>query len=371
MLRPRNMLATAVLAVILLAAGAAQAQNVAEGGWINLFDGESLYGWTAFGDAGWEVKDGAIVCEKGNSGFLATTAEFADFELTAKMRVTQSGSGGLAVRAGLDGYAADNGGGAVSLPFSKDAEFKEIHVKAVGGNVEVTVNGKAEPVKVTRPAGHIELQYQCYHRDKGDTKVEISEVKLRPLGMTSLFNGKDLTGWTPLPDHKSVFSVVDGALNIKNGNGQIETTGTYKNFMMQIDIFSNGDHLNSGVFFRTPPGVFWKGYEFQVRNQWEGDDRANPVDFGSGGLYGLCPARKVVSSDREWYTMTAVVNGNHYAAWINGRLVSDFCDTRPPAEEADGKNGYVADAGTINLQGHDPTTDLSFKNINIQTYPEK
>ncbi len=371
MSKVRSILVAAVLAAFLLAAGAGQAQSVAEGGWIKLFDGETLYGWTAFGDAGWEVKDGVIVCDKGNSGFLATTSEFADFELTAKMRVTESGSGGFAVRAGLDGYAAENGGGAIKLPFRKDAEFKEIHVKAVGGNVEVTVDGKAAPVTVTRPLGHIELQYQRYHGDKGQTKVEVSEVKLRPIGMTSLFNGKDLTGWNAIPDHKSVFSVLDGALNIKNGNGQIETAGTFKNFMLQIDIFSNGDHLNSGVFFRTPPGVFWKGYEFQVRCQWEGDDRTKAVDFGTGGVYGLCPSRKVVASDREWYNMTEVVNGNHYAAWLNGYQVSDFYDTRPPVKDADGKSGFVGNAGTINLQGHDPTTDMSFKNINIQSYPEK
>jgi hypothetical protein len=78
----------------------------------------------------------------------------------------------------------------------------------------------------------------------------------------------------------------------------------------------------------------------------------------------------VVSSDREWFTKTIVVNGNHFAVWVNGYLVSDFFDTRPPALDADGKNGYVKEAGTINLQGHDPTTDLSFKNIWIQQYPD-
>jgi hypothetical protein len=371
MLKVRSILAVAFLAAVLLAAGAGQAQNVAEGGWLKLFDGETLYGWTVFGDAGWEVKDGMIVCEKGNSGFLATTSEFADFELVAKMRVSEAGSGGLALRTGLDGYAAETGGGAIVLPARKDAEFAEIHVKAVGGNVEVTVNGKASPVTVTRSLGHIALQYQRYHRDKKQAKVEISEVKLRPIGMTALFNGTDLSGWTPIADHKSEFSVVDGALNIKNGNGQIETAGTYKNFLLQLDIFSNGDHLNSGVFFRTPVGVFWKGTEIQVRNEWEGDDRTNPVDTGTGGVYGLCPSRKVVSTDREWFNMTIVANGYHYAAWLNGYQVSDYYDTRPPAREADGKNGYVPDAGTINLQGHDPTTDLSFKNINIQSHPEK
>ncbi|HNR36188.1 MAG TPA: DUF1080 domain-containing protein, partial [Candidatus Hydrogenedentes bacterium] len=114
---------------------------------------------------------------------------------------------------------------------------------------------------------------------------------------------------------------------------------------------------------------FWKGYESQVRNEWEGDDRAKPKDFGTGGNYGNQPARKVVSSDREWFTKTIVVDGNHAAVWINGYLTSDFLGVRPRSLQSQGKEGYVAGPGTITLQGHDPTTDLSFKNIVIQEYP--
>ena len=119
-----------------------------------------------------------------------------------------------------------------------------------------------------------------------------------------------------------------------------------------------------------PAGEFGKGYESQVRKQFGRNDRTRPVDFGTGGNYGNQAARKVVSSDYEWFSKTIVVNGNHTAIWINGYQVSDFLDTRPISREAQGKTGYVNQAGTINLQGHDPTTDLSFKNINVQEYPE-
>ena len=196
-------------------------------------------------------------------------------------------------------------------------------------------------------------------------------MRLRPVHLTALFNGEDLSGWNVIPGRKSKFAVVDGALNITDGNGQIETAGLYKDFLVQLDIISNGDHLNSGVFFRGIPGVFWKGYESQVRNQWEGDDRTRPVDYGTGGIYGNQPARKVIPSDGEWFNKTIVCEGNHMAVWINGYLVSDFTDTRPPVDDGNGKRGYVPDAGTIHLQGHDPTTDLSFKGINIQQYPER
>ncbi|HOQ88581.1 MAG TPA: DUF1080 domain-containing protein [Candidatus Hydrogenedentes bacterium] len=352
--------------VVLATLTAASAQDVSEGTWINLFDGESTYGWTAFGDAAWMVRDGTLVCDTGSGGALVTNASFMDFELTAQMKVSRGGTGALALRAPFEGHP---GGGMIVLPAGKDNAFSTIQVKATGGTVTATVNG--QPVEISAPTqiGHIALYYQRYHRDKKAPVVELKELKLRPLGMTSLFNGKDLTGWYIIPDRKSVFSVVDGAINIKDGNGQIETEATFRNFLLQIDVFSNGDHLNSGVFFRTPPKQFWLGYESQVRNEWLKDDRSKPVDYGTGGLYGLVPARKVVPSDREWFTKTIVCNGNHMAVWVNGYLVSDFFDTRPPAQNSDGKNGYVDAAGTINLQGHDPTTDLSFKNIHIQQYP--
>ena len=353
-------------AIALVATAAPAFAQVAEGSWINLFNGEDTFGWTAFGDVNWEVKDGALVSEGGSGGWLASTAQFQDFELEAEVSL-QGGTAGLVVRGALGGHQSENGGGVVLL--SSSLEAQKVSVIAKGGDVTATVNGTAvEGFSASNPRGHIGIQYHHRHSEKSPAKLTVKSIKLRPLGLAPLFDGKSLDGWNIIPDKKSKFTVVDGALNIKDGNGQIETAGTYQNFTLQLDIFSNGEHLNSGVFYRTPVGVFWKGYESQVRNHWIGDDRTKPVDFGTGGNYGNQPTRKVIPSDKEWFTKTIVADGNHCSVWINGYLVSDYFDTRPADKSSDGKNGYVSAAGTINLQGHDPTTDLSFKNINIQEY---
>ena len=170
-----------------------------------------------------------------------------------------------------------------------------------------------------------------------------------------------------------MFSVVDGALNIKNGNGQIETKGTYQDFVLQLDIMANGKAekpLNSGVIFRGPVGVFWKGYESQVRNEFESGDRSKAVDYGTGGLYGDQDARKVVPTEGEWFQKTVICEGNHIAIWVNGYQVTDYYDNRPISPNNDGKSGFVPGPGTIHLQGHDPTTDMFFKNIHVQEYPK-
>jgi hypothetical protein len=191
---------------------------------------------------------------------------------------------------------------------------------------------------------------------------------VRPLGLKSIFNGKDLTGWKEIPDKKSKFTVTDkGELNIKDGPGDIQTEGQWDDFVLQLEVFSNGKHLNSGVFFRAIPGKFWSGYEAQIRNQWEKDDRTKAVDYGTGGIYSLQPARKVVSSDKEWFTMTVTAHGKHLAVWVNGYQTADFTDKRPVADNA--RKGCKLDKGCISLQGHDPTTDLSFRNIRVVELP--
>jgi hypothetical protein len=50
------------------------------------------------------------------------------------------------------------------------------------------------------------------------------------------------------------------------------------------------------------------------------------------------------------------------AAWVNGYQVSDFTDTRKP--NANPRNGLRTDAGTLILQGHDDSTNFSFRDAN-------
>ena len=367
----RKAIALVALAALPLTAPAVQ---VAEGNWINLFDGETLFGWTQFGNVPWEAGDGVLSAvtdkEVGAGGWLATTSQFKNFELTAEVKMEGPGSMGLAVRAGLEGHVMDNGGGAIYFGDEKnDGKWHTIHVKAVGPTIEATIDGKKVEISASRDKGYILLQFHRYHRFRSHKfSLEVRGVKLRPLGLTPIFDGKTLDGWNIIPDRASVFTVKDGALNIENGNGQIESAKVFKDFVLQLDIISNGEHLNSGVFFRGPVGIFWKGYESQVRNQWAGDDRTDPVDYGTGGNYGNQRARKVVSTDGEWFQKTVIADGNHAAVWINGYQVSDFYDARQTTDNNDGKNGYVPGPGTVHLQGHDPTTDLSFKNINVQEY---
>jgi hypothetical protein len=389
MMKPKHLapiiggaLASLALFSFVSAEALAQAPLTAEeinDGWISLFDGETLFGWNRMGDVDWQVVDGAIVAERGSGGTLFTTSQFGAFELS--LRVASATNGGVLVRAGLEGHPSENGsavlsfipprqgrggrrGAAAAEPTPEPPAWREVRVRAEGDTLAATIDGQpAQGFAAARQVGYIGIQY---HHQGG--RVAVRDVKLRPLAMKSLFNGRDLTGWKIIPGRRSEFAVIDGAINIKNGNGQIETEEVFKDFILQMDIFSNGDRLNSGVFWRGVPDQFWLGYESQIRNEWRDGDRTRPVDYGTGGNYGNQPARRVIGNDREWFKKTLVVDGAHAGIWIDGYLVSDFTETRPIARSRNGKDGYVAEAGTIHLQGHDPTTDLSFKKIEIQAY---
>ena len=49
------------------------------------------------------------------------------------------------------------------------------------------------------------------------------------------------------------------------------------------------------------------------------------------------------------------------AVWVNGYQVTDWTDRRKPDENP--RRGLRLGPGTIMIQGHDPTTDISFRDL--------
>ena len=225
-------------------------------------------------------------------------------------------------------------------------------------------------------------------------KVYLKNIKLKPGNTVSLFNGKSLANWKVLPGYKSKYTVTEeGWMNVKDGRGDIQTLDTFKNFVLQLDCISNGEHLNSGIFFRCIPNQYQQGYEAQIRNQFTpGEERvyklnkydpktheklgtyevkSTAFDYGTGAIYRRMPARKGVAKDKEWFTLTVAAHDRHLATWVNGIPVADWTDHRPKDDNA--RKGYCPNPGVISIQGHDPTTDLSFRNFRISeiTTPKK
>jgi len=156
---------------------------------------------------------------------------------------------------------------------------------------------------------------------------------------------------------------------VKNGRGMLESEGQYADFTLQLECFVNGKGLNSGVFFRCIPGDIMNGYECQIHNGYLGGDRTRPEDCGTGGFFRRQDARRVVADDFTWFSLTLHVDDRHMAAWVNGYQVSDWSDTREPNENP--RRGLRLEAGTLQIQGHDPTTDFNFRNLRIAEIPQR
>ena len=353
-------------------------------GWILLFDGETLFGWTPGSEANWKAHDGMISVSEGKGGLLCTNSEFADYQLHVDFRSPANTNSGVFLRTKLKPRSVKDEcyelniapesnpfptGGFVQRQRAEGAnpladEWNSFDVTAEAGHFVVKLNGKQE-LDYTDPKptlrGFIGLQLNQGH-------VDFRNVKLKPLGLKSLFNGHDLSGWKPTTGSKSVASVTpEGWINIKHGSGSLESEGQFGDFVLQFDAISNEKNSNSGVFFRSIPGQKMNGYECQINNAVKNNDHTKPADGGTGAIYRRQNARKVIPDDMEWFSETLIATGSHMACWINGYLVSDVVDKREPNNNP--REGSRTAAGTFQLQGHDAKTNASFRNLRAVELP--
>jgi hypothetical protein len=351
-------------------------------GWLLLFDGQTRFGWTSSQADKLSVKDGVL---RVDAGKLHNTTVFNQFALEFQCKVSGARKHSD-VQLRFRGKAFD----AVFIEGKKEPIWARGKLIVVGDKYRFSLDSSRGNFPVATgtftEAGPGLLEFALAE----DARLELRDVALMPLEMKPLFNGKNLDGWKEFPGKKSKFSVNDKLeLNLKDGPGDLQTDGKYGDFLLQIGCISNGKHLNSGVFFRCRAGEYQNGYEAQIHNHFTAEptkeyileeydpnthqliakkkEKFAAVDFGTGAIYRRVPARKEVARDGEWFTMTVVAHGNHFATWVNGIQVVDWSDHRPQSDNA--RKGFRLAPGHISLQGHDPTTDLSFRNIKISEYP--
>ena len=183
----------------------------------------------------------------------------------------------------------------------------------------------------------------------------------KPVGtMTPLFDGKTLQGWTIRGDAQAV--VENGTIKLTGGTGSLESDGKYADFVLQLE-YKTDKVVNSGVFFRCIPGQVMNGYECQILNNPGDDDYRGNIGVDTGGLFRRQVGRNVGPKDGEWNYLTISARGSRMATWVNGIQVTDWKDERAPHENP--RNGLRTEAGTIQFQGHDPGTEIWFRNICI------
>ncbi len=359
-------------------------------GWVSLFDGETLYGWTPEGKASWRVDNGAIVADPAESGWLRFNVPFQDYELRLEYRQAADGNSGVFLRSARSGAPHETGyelqifeghpkfptGSLVNRLLAKKVkpapdQWHRYEVRHVGARIIVKLDGRKilDGSDTHSLRGFFGLQV-----NKGKP-IAFRAVAARPLGLTPIFNGKNLDGWqkvdAPRPRELPEWSVRHKLLHVEKGPGALETLSEYQDFVLQLDIRANSSdparHPNSGVFFRGTPKGHWTGYESQIRNEFKDGDPTKPVDTGTGGIYFHVPTRRVVAKDNEFFTKTIVAVGRDISIWVNGYLTASWTDPHPEGKSPRNKQAILT-PGPIALQAHDPTTNLDFRAIRVAKY---
>lgn len=361
-------------------------------GWIALFDGQTLFGWVANSETDWNVVDGAIVADSETPGLLLTTTKFKDYELRCEVWLEPGGNSGLFLRTVTHPESPTAGCLEFNLCDSHESFPTgsivghigvQPKVKIEGGwhTVEIAVwddhvaasidgeqvlSGRASGFVETSLGGRIGLQ-------QNDGEIRFRNIMLRPLELDPIMESESLAGWHAAPKGTKLnVANADGGVRLQ-GKGYLESDDTYADFILQFQAKMNAADVNSGLFFRTQPSTPEapsNGYELQLQNTIANGDRTQPADygdgFGTGAIFRRQPARYVNANDKEWFNVTLIARGNHFASWVNGLQVTDFSDTRPPDENP--RRGRRDAAGHLSFQGHDEGTDISIRNMRIKEF---
>ena len=175
-------------------------------------------------------------------------------------------------------------------------------------------------------------------------------------GWIPLFDGRTLNGWRA-SENPSTFSVTNGEIVVHGPRAHLFYEGPvmnheFRDFELKADVLTKPG-ANSGIYVRTayqPTDWPSHGYEVQVNNSHTDWRR-------TGSLYAVRDIRESMK-DNEWFTIHTIVRGRRVQIMLNDRQVVDYTEPDTSKTRLTG--------GTIALQGHDPGSEVHFRNVLIR-----
>jgi hypothetical protein len=140
-----------------------------------------------------------------------------------------------------------------------------------------------------------------------------------------------------------------GAILRGDGNGQLATRETYRDFVLHLYIRGVRYH-NGGLMFRSVPGPQGgrgQSYEIQLHD-------VEGAHYATGSLYSFKRAAYPRIEAEKWFLLQLVVQGPQCLVRINGDTVLEYDHLEN------------LQAGRIELQAHDPGRWIEYKEINIR-----
>jgi hypothetical protein len=203
------------------------------------------------------------------------------------------------------------------------------------------------------------------------SSLSLVSASLAQDGFTSLFNGKDLTGWDGDP---KLWKVEDGLVTgVCSGPGSPENNtfliwrgGKLKDFELQATVRVTGDN-NSGIQYRSRPlpeagpwGI--TGYQIDIhpaiehtgmtyeekgRGIFALNGKSVLVD-PDGNRWLLAEHNPVKADVSQWNEYTIIARGNHLVHKINGQVTSELFDHEEKSRALDGLLAIQLHRGNAN-----------------------
>ncbi len=211
-----------------------------------------------------------------------------------------------------------------------------------------------------------------------------------PEGFTSIFNGRDLSGWrvSPTarhgvrPDFRVAHGMILGTQQPLGSGGLLLTERSYRNFELHMEVKPDWGN-DSGILFRTTD----EGVAYQITLDYlPGGSMGRMI--GEGGIQGTVNATPVAGAPQaasgagdtdpgmaawkrdDWNTVRLRVEGDvpHATVWINGQLITDAVDDRNHA-----LNGMTESPVALQIHGGtarwQPGGFWRWRNIAIRELP--
>jgi len=345
--------------------------------------------------AHWKVVDGAF-CFDGKGHSLCTAKDYGDFEMLVDWKIEKGGDSGIYLRGspqvqiwdtanrnlgaqvGSGGLYNNKKGASKPLKLADKpvGQWNTFRIIMIGDLVTVYLNDVLvvenvvmenywERDKPIYPKGQIELQSH-------DSQLYFRNIFIRKL--TSLFNGKDLSGWKVPEGDNGHWKVVDGVIDYDaqseaKGDKNLWTQESFEDFTLHIEwrlkrttglyamstILPDGSDKTDadGKVIKTlrpnaDSGIFLRGTSKSQINIWcwpigSGEiwgyrrDRSMPPEVRAGAV----PKVRADNPVGQWNAFDITMKGERVTVVLNGKTVID--NTRLPG---------IPKSGPIALQHH-------------------
>ncbi len=345
-----------------------------EEGFEPLFVDDALTGWVREGAAGFSRHGNVIACDGSGEypNWLRSKADYENFVLRFDFRLGLYGEGGIFLHAPRYGRNSNVG---FEVQLSDDTRNREpatISSGAIFGavppreqasrplkqwnSVEVTFDWpRLRVVLNDRLVQDLDVSQDHELRDRlrsgylglqdRGKPYELRNLRIKRLPdkerWQALFDGSTFAGWSILQPEGAKWTIEQGEIVARNGNGYLVTDDQWENFDFQVYVKAS-PQTNGGIFFR------WKtlvpkdrGFEIQIEDI---ADSNNPT----GSIYDLVRARTLPVTPGQWYLLQIHVAESTCRVRVNGENVAAT------------ERLNLVRAGHISLQMHSSSGTIHF-----------